>query len=253
MEPRVSSIRVFRPLLAALCISAACLPVGSQAQSAPASGAAAAAPLKAPDTMAERVRGCTACHGSHGQGTDNDYFPRLAGKPAEYLYNQLINFRDGRRKYPPMNYLLTYLSDDYLHAIAVHFSNERPPYPPPAKPSVSDEVMARGQALATRGDAARKIPACIACHGAQLTGMQPAIPGLVGLHSDYLSAQIGAWRSGNRRAKAPDCMHEIASRLTDEDVTAVTAWLAAQAAPANPVPAAAGSLKLPLACGSEPQ
>lgn len=255
----MSSIRVFRPLLAALWIGAACLPAASQAQAPatpPASGAASnasPAPLKAPDTMAERVRGCTACHGVHGQGTANDYFPRLAGKPAEYLYNQLMNFRDGRRKYPPMNYLLTYLGDDYLHEIAVHFSNEHPPYPPPTPPNVSADVVARGQALATRGDPARKIPACIACHGAQLTGMQPAIPGLVGLHSDYLSAQIGAWRSGNRRAKAPDCMHEIAARLTDEDVTAVTAWLAAQPAPANPVPAPAGSSKLPLACGSEPQ
>ncbi len=251
----MSSIRVFRPLLAAAWIGAACLPGAARAQAPVASQAAtqATSPLKAPDTMDERVRGCTACHGVHGQGTTNDYFPRLAGKPAEYLYNQLMNFRDGRRKYPPMNYLLTYLGDDYLHEIAVHFANQHPPYPPPTQPNVSAEVVARGQALATRGDPQRGIPACTACHGAALTGMQPAIPGLVGLHSDYLSAQIGAWRSGNRRAKAPDCMHDVAARLTDEDVTAVTAWLAAQAAPANPVPAPAGSLKLPLACGSEPQ
>ena len=96
-----------------------------------------AATERAPDTMAARVQGCTACHGVHGEGTDNDYFPRLAGKPADYLYNQLQNFRDGRRKYPPMNYLVTYLSDDYLHQIATYFSQQRPPYPPPAKSNVS--------------------------------------------------------------------------------------------------------------------
>jgi len=73
------------------------------------------------------------------------------------------------------------------------------------------------------------------------------------LHSDYISAQIGAWRSGSRHAKAPDCMHEIATRLTDADVNAVAAWLSTQSAPQNPVPAPAGSLKTPLACGSEPQ
>jgi len=83
--------------------------------------------------------------------------------------------------------------------------------------------------------------------------MQPAIPGLVGLHSDYISAQVGAWKSGTRHAKAPDCMQQIASRLTDDDVTAVAAWLSTQQAPANPVPAPAGSLKMPLKCGSEPQ
>ena len=112
MECRVSSRRNFRPLLASLLglalIGSAGIFSAAQAQTQPI----------APDTMAARVQGCTACHGVHGEGTDNDYFPRLAGKPADYLYNQLQNFREGRRKYPPMNYLVTYLSDDYLHKIA---------------------------------------------------------------------------------------------------------------------------------------
>ena len=69
---------------------------------------------KAPDTMQARVLGCAACHGAQGEGTSNDYYPRLSGKPAGYLYNQLLAFRDGRRKYPPMNYLLAYLPDPYL-------------------------------------------------------------------------------------------------------------------------------------------
>jgi cytochrome c553 len=30
---------------------------------------------------------------------------RIAGKPAGYLYNQLLNFRDGRRNYPLMTYI----------------------------------------------------------------------------------------------------------------------------------------------------
>ena len=50
----------------------------------------------APDTMEARLLACAACHGEQGQGTDNDYFPRLAGKPAGYLMNQLVAFRDGR-------------------------------------------------------------------------------------------------------------------------------------------------------------
>src|SRR6516164_7648125 len=61
-----------------------------------------------PDTIAARLLACAACHGAQGQGTNNDYFPRLAGKPAGYLMNQLVAFRDGRRRYPPMNYLLEY-------------------------------------------------------------------------------------------------------------------------------------------------
>ncbi|WP_310629860.1 c-type cytochrome [Paraburkholderia sp.] len=251
MESRVSPRRLVRPLIPLAAPLLAALLFGTCGIF---SAASAQTPQpKAPDTIESRVQGCTACHGTHGQGTDNDYFPRLAGKPAEYLYNQLMNFREGRRKYPPMNYLVTYLSDDYLHEIATYFSQQRPPYPPPAKATVSESTLARGQAIVLRGDAARQVPACAACHGAKLTGMEPAIPGLVGLHADYISAQIGAWRSGSRHAKAPDCMHEIATRLTDDDVNAVAAWLATQNAPQNPVPAPAGSLKTPLACGSEPQ
>lgn len=253
MECRVSSRRIFRPLLAPLMALAL---IGTAsiagAAEAPAPATAAAQPM-APDTMAARVQGCTACHGVHGEGTDNDYFPRLAGKPADYIYNQLENFREGRRKYPPMNYLVTYLSDDYLHQIATYFSEQRPPYPQPAKPTVSASTLSKGQQIVLNGDAGRNIPACAACHGTNLTGMQPAIPGLVGLHSDYISAQLGAWRAGSRHAKAPDCMQQIATRLTDDDVTAVAAWLSTQTAPANPVPAPAGSRKTPLACGSEPQ
>ncbi|WP_321913718.1 MULTISPECIES: c-type cytochrome [unclassified Paraburkholderia] len=255
MELRVSPRRIFRPLIPLVAPLAAALLLGSTSvlSAAYAQTAASAPQPSAPDTIASRVQGCTACHGSHGQGTDNDYFPRLAGKPAEYLFNQLMNFREGRRKYPPMNYLVTYLSDDYLHEIATFFSQQRPPYPAPAKPSVGSDTLARGQQIVLHGDPAKQVPACAACHGAKLTGMEPAIPGLVGLHMDYISAQIGAWRSGSRHAKAPDCMHTIATRLTDEDVNAVAAWLSTQSAPQNPVPAPAGSLKTPLACGSEPQ
>ncbi len=70
---------------------------------------------RAPDTMAARVLACASCHGAEGEGTSDVYFPRLAGKPSGYLYNQLVAFRDGRRKYPPMNYLLEFLPDAYLN------------------------------------------------------------------------------------------------------------------------------------------
>lgn len=75
--------------------------------------ASAQTPGQPPDTMAARVEACTSCHGNKGEGTSDVYFPRLAGKPAGYLYNQLVAFRNGRRKYPPMNYLLEFLPDPY--------------------------------------------------------------------------------------------------------------------------------------------
>jgi cytochrome c553 len=41
-------------------------------------------------------QGCVTCHGQSGQGHNSGYFPRIAGKAAAYLYNQLVAFRDAR-------------------------------------------------------------------------------------------------------------------------------------------------------------
>ena len=211
----------------------------------------AAAPM--PSAMDERVRACTSCHGVQGQGRNNDYFPRIAGKPADYLFNQLTSFRDGGRTYPPMGYLIAFLPDDYLRKISQYFADLQPPYPNADTGEVSPTVLAYGERLVTHGDPTRKLPACAACHGARLTGTQPGIPGLLGLHASYIAGQMGTWRSGTRHAIAPDCMHSIAVKLTDKDITAVSSWLARQPRPDDPRPAPVTNAALPLACGSQPQ
>jgi cytochrome c553 len=210
---------------------------------------AAHAEARIADTIEQRVIACAACHGKQGEGLRaNEYYPRIAGKPAGYLYNQLVNFRARRRQYAVMNYMVAFLSDDYLREIAEHFSRLAPTFPPPL-PSPPGPVLARGEALVMHGDEARKIPACVACHGKALTGMNPAIPGLVGLDAQYIAAQMGAWRNKLRRAQEPDCMANIASLLVPGDVSAIVAWLASQPAPANAAPLPPGSLKPPLECG----
>ena len=206
-----------------------------------------------PDTIAQRAIACTACHGKEGRAASDGFYPRIAGKPAGYLYNQLVNFREGRRKYPLMIYTVDHLSDAYLREMAEYFSGLHPPYPSPQAANVPQAVLERGRILVQSGDASRHVPACVACHGKTLTGVAPSIPGLVGLPRDYLSAQFGAWKNGSRRAAAPDCMAQIASRLTVEEISAALAWLAAQAIPAQTAPAPAATEKLPMPCGSLPQ
>ncbi|WP_456725190.1 MULTISPECIES: c-type cytochrome [unclassified Bradyrhizobium] len=202
--------------------------------------------------MAARVLACAPCHGAEGEGTSDVYFPRLAGKPAGYLYNQLIAFRDGRRKYPPMNYLLEFQTDDYLKKIAEYFASLRPAFPPPVPPVDSKEILARGESIVKNGDPQHGIPPCSACHGQALGGMEPGIPGLLGLRAAYISGQLGGWRYGTRTALAPDCMQIVASLLTEDDVKAVAAYLSSRPAPADPSFAPRGSLPMPLECGSEP-
>jgi cytochrome c553 len=185
------------------------------------------------DSMAQRSLACTHCHGAGGRAAPDGYHPRIAGKPAIYLYNQLLNFRDGRRHYGPMTQLLAPLSDEYLLAIAEHFAALQLPYPAPLPHKSSAELLERGRILAYQGDASRQLQACAQCHGQSLTGMLPHVPGLLGLPRDYLNAQLGAWRTGKRRAHAPDCMADIAKRLQPQDIEALASWLAAQAVPAG--------------------
>jgi cytochrome c553 len=203
-----------------------------------------------PDTLQQRIAACTACHGAHGEGTpESGFFPRLAGKPAGYLARQLKDFQLGLRKYGPMEYTVRQLSPEYMHEIAEYFAAQEVPYAPSPLPRITAQAQERGETLVLHGDPSRQIPACQSCHGSQLTGVQPDIPGLVGLPYDYLSSQLGSWRTKTRAMTAPDCMAEIANRLSDSDITAVSAWLASRALPADMHAQAPGSVTPPLRCG----
>ena len=236
--------QLLRRLTCMLGAAAFCTVAVAQNVSAPANQ-----PI--PNTMEERVKACTSCHGQQGRGVDNVYFPRLAGKPVVYLYNQLISFRNGTRQYAPMNSLLAYLPDPYLYKMAEYFSAQKQPFRQPATPAVSAQVLLQGQSIVNQGVAARQIPACNACHGTALGGREPGIPGLLGLRADYISAQLGSWRNGVRRAQPPDCMKVIATTLKEPEIAAVSAWLASQPGNANAPSVVAAGMPLPLDCGSQ--
>jgi cytochrome c553 len=239
--------------------AAALLACSLAAPAAQAQPGAAAVPAAAPvaataastarrpvtDTIAQRVLACTGCHGAEGRASNEGYFPRIAGKPAGYLYNQLLHFREGRRRNARMTYLVDPLSDAYLHEMAAHFASLDLPYPPPAKTDPDPAQRARGEALVRQGDRARGVPACAGCHGTALMGREPATPGLLALPRDYLIAQLGRWQIGLRRTAEPDCMAQIAKKLTPQDINALANWL-----PAQPVPA--GAKPEPAPSPSEP-
>jgi cytochrome c553 len=213
---------------------------------APAFGAAPAFQ----DTLAQRVQVCFACHGEQGRAGPDGYYPRIAGKPAGYLYNQLRYFQTGQRQHNLMARLVANLSDAYLMDMAQYFSALDLPYAAPLPPKAPAALLARGRQLALAGDQALALPACTSCHGKALTGQLPATPGLLGLSGDYLGAQLGAWRTGARAAHGPDCMAQTAQRLRPGDVAALSAWLSSQVMPAQSAPASP-STRADLACGSQ--
>ena len=97
------------------------------------------------DTLEQRLIACSACHGKQGEGSRrNEYYPRIAGKPAEYLYRQLVNFRDGKRTYPQMVYFSRHLSDEYLMGDR-DVLREASTTVPNAHPAVRDQGSARAR------------------------------------------------------------------------------------------------------------
>ena len=205
--------------------------------------------------IAERIKPCEACHGNQGRAGPDGYYPRLAGKPAGYLFNQMQNFSQGRRHYTMMSRMMDPLSSEYQREMANYFANLQVPYLPPSTRSTSlnNTQMARGKQLALQGDAALQIPACNSCHGESLMGNTAHVPGLLGLPSAYLGAQLSAWSLGDRTTIAPDCMSDIAKRLTADDAAAVTGWLAAQDVPQKGNANKPTRVNAGIRCGSAPE
>jgi cytochrome c553 len=79
-------------------------------------------------------------------------------------------------------------------------------------------------ALAQDAQAGRvKAQACNACHGANGLSVQPDAPHLAGQPAFYLSTQMKAYRSGERRHEV---MGVMAKTLSDQDIEALSAWFA---------------------------
>lgn len=173
--------------------------------------------LAAGDSAAGRAKAeaerCFECHGAEGQGDGqaNARFARLAGQRADYLLQQLKNYRSGARKHDVMRLNTQHLDDADLLDIAAYFAS-RPPM--------------QGDHGKGDGEAGRSLyqQACAACHGEQGQGghAEPAAPRLAGQDAHYLAQQLLDWRSAWRTG-AP--MNEVAKPLSDAQIRALATYL----------------------------
>src|SRR3546814_15951449 len=78
---------------------------------------------------------------------------------------------------------------------------------------------AAGGVIARRGDPARGVPACVACHGLEQGPRFPHYPRLAGQQAWYLALQLRLLKAGERGGTpfAP-IMHAVAERLSDAQI-----------------------------------
>lgn len=69
---------------------------------------------------------CAPCHGTDGKGRDVET-PNLAGQSGIYLYNQLMAFRNGTRRHPPMKGIARDLTDNEIKAVVSYYAILPPP------------------------------------------------------------------------------------------------------------------------------
>ncbi len=170
---------------------------------------------------------CQECHGvtGHGQGHSNGpegKFAKLAGQSAGYMLKQLEDFRSGARKHDQMAIMARSVSDEDLRDIAAYFASQSVMK---GEAAVATDVAVK---LYANGDAARGIPACVACHGVNGKGLpaQAAVPVIGGQEWRYLDQQLRDWRSGDRRNSAGGVMSAAVKGLTDQEIEALATYLA---------------------------
>ena len=165
----------------------------------------------------ERALICGYCHGNDGNSVKPEV-PNLAGQNADYLLVQIGHFASGERKDFVMNSLASKFSDDDQVNLTLYYSAQK------VRPSKVDKTQA------VQGGAVYK-KQCQACHGDKGLG-KPGFARLAGQKPVYLMNTLqrfrdnatGQVKSDKRRSAV---MEPIARTLTDQDIQALAAYIAA--------------------------
>jgi cytochrome c553 len=182
------------------------------------------------------VRGaCFHCHGIDGRGDAAAAFPRLTDQVYKYLYDSMKDYASGVRNNEIMSPIARALTDQQMRDVAAYYAAQKnAPFGSP--PNVDLQLLQIGGTLAAVGSAERGVQGCINCHGPDGGGLPPTFPYLAGQHALYLESQLKAWQTGRRKGDNLRMMEEIAKRLTDDDIRAVSAYYAS-IRPSGTIPA----------------
>lgn len=184
--------------------------------------------IAAPPAIVTQGKGaaisCASCHGMEGAGNSAAGYPALAQMPAAYFSKQIADFKSGTRNHPVMTPIAKALTQEDALAAANYYASQVR-VPSPSAPADAG-LIARGEKLAMNGAWDRGIPACFKCHAAGGTGVAPWFPPLAGQHVTYTLSQLEAWKKGARNNDPLQLMKVVAEKLSDDEMRAVSAYLA---------------------------
>jgi len=187
-----------RAALLAVALAASVVP--------PASGQGDAA-------IRERAQTCFACHGPNGN-SENPEYPVLAGQSWRYIYIELKDFKEGRRKDPAMTAIAAGLERDEMIALGNFFAAQKP-------------LPIAFKADAARVDAGRKVADAVLCPMCHLGGFvgQNEIPKVAGQYPQYIKKQLHDFKA-KRRTNDAGNMTSVAGTLSDEDIENLSQYIA---------------------------
>jgi cytochrome c553 len=165
---------------------------------------------------------CFMCHGLDGVGDSAGAFPRLTGQAAFYMYKQLVDYASEARPHDVMTPIAREMTEPQMANVAFYYSALDAAHA--RRPSVDDQVLARGRKIAEDGLPATGVQACNLCHGAAGAGDPPLFPYLAGQYAPYTELQLRLFKSGSRANDGLGVMRDIADGLSDDDMRAVALY-----------------------------
>ena len=167
----------------------------------------------APSTPPAKAQVCAACHGSNGNSTDPQY-PILAGQTWRYIYVQLRDFKEGRRKDTQMSPMAADLTRDEMIDLGNWYAAQKP---------APNGFKADGAKVAAGQKKSDEV-LCPMCHLGGFSG-QNEIPRVAGQHYPYVVKQLKDFKAKTRTNDAGN-MTSIAATLSDQDIDNLASYVA---------------------------
>ncbi len=190
---------------------------------------------------------CAGCHGEHGEGSIDGEYPRIAGMNADYLAQQLRNFKSRDRLNIPMAPYTNdrELPEDDIIAVSAYLSSIKLPTKLVIVDADKSQTNQQFDALQRLEDSRAVLniarysgnidagersysKECATCHGKNGEGTKGGvIPPLTGQHTKYLKFQVEKFRKAERLHDDP-ADAQIFQQFGDNEIDDILTFISVQ-------------------------